>query len=436
MSDNHVVADDPSPAALHERLVEHLKREGSIRTAAVEAAFRAVPRHPFLPGVAPDEAYQDEAIPTKRQADGTPISSSSQPAAMAIMLEQLDVRPGHRVLEIGAGTGYNAALLAHLVGEAGEVVTVDIDEDIVSGARAHLAAVGLGPDRVRVVQGDGGLGFPEAAPYDRIVLTVGAWDIAPAWHEQLTPDGRLLLPVWFRGAQKTVAFERRDGPTGPHLASVSVTGCAFMRLRGAFAGPEAFVPLEPNGHLALTTENRDRIDAAAAFALLAGPSRHLPTPVRVGDGEVWNSLSFWLALHDPTSCILSAEAGATRAELVPHLLGSSSFHYTIGLFDGTALALLTLARPSGEPPPAAGGDALPTSLPLAVRSYGPHDRLARRLVDDLIAWDAAGRPHEARLRLRAYPLPAAYLAAPNETVVDKRWTRLVVSWDDAPTPNA
>ena len=183
---------DTGVPALHQALVDGLKSMGCIRTPAVEAAFRTVPRHLFLPGVPLDRVYSDQAIPTKRQ-DGRPISSSSQPAVMAVMLEQLGLEPGHRVLEIGAGTGYNAALMAWLVGETGQVVTVDIDDDIVAGARAHLAAAGF--DWVRVVCGDGALGYPDAAPYDRIILTVGAWDIAPAWIEQLRPGGRLLLPL-------------------------------------------------------------------------------------------------------------------------------------------------------------------------------------------------------------------------------------------------
>jgi protein-L-isoaspartate(D-aspartate) O-methyltransferase len=86
--------------------------------------------------------------------------------------------PGQRVLEIGAGTGYNAALMAHIVGGSGEVVTVDIERDLVDAARDHLEAAGFG--RVRVVLGDGGDGHPGGAPYDRIILTVGAWDVAPA----------------------------------------------------------------------------------------------------------------------------------------------------------------------------------------------------------------------------------------------------------------
>ncbi len=105
-------------AELHQALVDQLlamrsadSRARLIRSPAVEAAFRAAPRHLFLPEVPVEQVYRDEAIVTKRQ-DGVPISSSSQPAIMAIMLEQLALEPGHRVLEIGAGTGYNAALLA------------------------------------------------------------------------------------------------------------------------------------------------------------------------------------------------------------------------------------------------------------------------------------------------------------------------------------
>ncbi len=99
------------------------------------------------------------------------------------MLEMLDLQPGQHVLEIGAGTGYAAALMAHLVGETGQVVTIDLDEDIVNDARGHLKAAGI--EHVQVICGDGALGWEEAAPYDRVVLTVGASDIAPAWREQI-----------------------------------------------------------------------------------------------------------------------------------------------------------------------------------------------------------------------------------------------------------
>src|SRR5581483_5459570 len=115
---------------------------------------------------------------------------------MAIMLEQLQLKPGLRVLEIGAGTGYNAALMAHIVGETGQVITIDIDEDIVYNARLHLVTAGF--ERVQVICADGGAGYAHAAPYDRIILTVGASDITPAWRDQMKPNGRLLLPLTLR----------------------------------------------------------------------------------------------------------------------------------------------------------------------------------------------------------------------------------------------
>src|SRR3984893_11957908 len=142
-------AEDAS--RIHALLIDELAAAGAVRSPTVEAALRAVPRHLFLPDVPLEEVYRDQAIVTKR-VDGIRVSSSSQPAIMAIMLEQLDVRPGQRVLEIGAGTGYNAALLAHLVGPTGRVVTVDIDDDIVAAARQHLDAAGC--ERVQVVCGD------------------------------------------------------------------------------------------------------------------------------------------------------------------------------------------------------------------------------------------------------------------------------------------
>lgn len=221
-------------SALHQTLIDKLKREKLIRTPTVEAAFRAVPRHLFLPDEPLEEVYQNRAIVTK-QLDGQPVSSSSEPAVMAIMLEQLDLKPGHRVLEIGAGTGYNAALIAHIVGDTGQVIAVDIDEDIAENARKHLAVAGF--DTVQVTCTDGGFGYPSAAPYDRIILTVGAWDIAPAWQEQLKPNGRLLLPLTLReNVQLTVAFESADG----YLESVSASNCGFIKLRGAFAEPQEF----------------------------------------------------------------------------------------------------------------------------------------------------------------------------------------------------
>jgi protein-L-isoaspartate(D-aspartate) O-methyltransferase len=126
-------SDNTEIIGLRNVLVDKLKEMGCIRSPGVEEAFRIIPRHLFVPGVDLDKVYSDNSIPTK-YIDGKLVSSSSQPAIMAIMLEQLGLQPGHRVLEIGAGTGFNAGLMQHMVGNSGMVVTVDIDKDIVDSA--------------------------------------------------------------------------------------------------------------------------------------------------------------------------------------------------------------------------------------------------------------------------------------------------------------
>jgi len=409
--------------ALHQALVNKLKKEGIIATPSVEAAFRAIPRHLFLPGVVPSEVYRDQAIATK-SLNGMFVSSSSQPAIMAIMLELLELKPGQRVLEIGAGTGYNAALLAHIVGETGQVVTIDIDEDIVESAREHLSTAGF--DRVQVVCGDGGLGYSAAAPFDRIILTVQAWDITPAWWEQVRTDGRLLLPLSvIRGVQKLVAFERREDS----LVSVAVEDCGFITLRGAFAGPEQYVQLGPEPGLYVSVEDLSLVDVQAVYRLLVGSSRDLPTSVRVTPHEIWGGLSLWLALHEPNFCGLGAQGIAAERSIVPNLFGfSSKSSSTLGLIGKQGLCVLV---PSGQKASKLSTECIaadPSAFELIIRSFGSDNTLAKSLIKHIAAWDAAGRPSNKGLHIRAYPLNTDYVPSGNETVIPKRWTRLVLNW--------
>lgn len=257
-----------SAETLRTRLVRDLRAGGILRDAAVARALLAVPRHLFLPGVPLREAYADIAVPTRWQ-DGAPISSASQPAIVAIMLEQLRITTGMRVLEIGAGTGYNAALLAELVGPGGAVTTLDIDRDIVDDADAHLAAAGY--SEVHAITADGASGWPANAPYDRVILTAGAADIAPAWYDQLAEGGLLVLPLWLGGAQASVAFRKREGA----LRSESIAACGFMRLRGEEAGSERAVSL-PRGRQ-LFAEDAERIADPIAALLRTRPRLRLWT---------------------------------------------------------------------------------------------------------------------------------------------------------------
>jgi protein-L-isoaspartate(D-aspartate) O-methyltransferase len=408
--------------ALHQALVDGLKASGCIGTPLVEAAFRAVPRHLFLPGVPLDLVYSDEAIPTKR-LDGAAVSSSSQPAIMAVMLEQLQLEPGHRVLEIGAGTGYNAALMAHIVGDAGHVVTVDIDEDLVASAREHLPAAGL--SRVDVVCGDGALGHPDGAPYDRIILTVGAADILPAWWEQLGPDGRLVLPLSLRGPQVSAAFEQANGC----LVSVSVTECGFIMLRGAFAEAGTDIPFGPGPGLRLSAGDRSLFDGETAYRWLTDPSRDWPTTVGITAGEAFGSLRLWLALQEAGFCDLIAEGELADRGIVPYLFGWNSNGWklccTSGLLGKAGLCVLGRA-PDEAPSPEQPRDWAPFDL--LVRSFGPDEALAHCLIEQISAWDTAGRPSTDTLRIRACPPESGYVPDATEVVIEKQWTRLVLGW--------
>ncbi|TDC84931.1 rRNA adenine N-6-methyltransferase family protein [Actinomadura sp. 7K507] len=219
-------------AVLRDAMVDGLKASGAVRSQTVERAMREVPRERFLPGDLPHtEVYADRSVTLSQDDQGFPTSTASQPTIVARMLEQLDVRSGHRVLEIGTASGYNAALLARL---AERVVSLEIDPVL-----AEQAARRLGP-AVDVRAVDGAAGAPDAAPFDRVQATVGVWNIATSWFEQLAPGGRLVVPLWLRpGLEVSVAFERR----GDTLHSLSCEPCAFLRLRGTHTGPDGYHPL-------------------------------------------------------------------------------------------------------------------------------------------------------------------------------------------------
>ncbi len=413
-------------ARLQKALVEKLISVGCIRSPSVESAFRAVPRHLFAPGVALERVYSDNSIPTKH-IDGQLVSSSSQPAIMAIMLEQLQLQPGHRVLEIGTGTGYNAGLMKYLVGDSGLVVTIDIDEDLVESAREHLKSAGL--SNVKVVCGDGGLGYADYAPYDRIILTVGAWDIVTVWWEQLKPSGRLLLPLEIKGGiQKSVAFDKRDD----YLESVSVKDCGFMTLRGVFAKPQdssSLFSLGPEPGLSISVNDGVKVNRDVVYWLLSCPSEDQPSGVYANPGEVvFGGLGLWLSLREPSLCGLSAEGQSADRGIVPCFFvyrGGAEGCGTIGLLRDEGLCVFV--RPPGLDSSSEQPDVSQT-FELFVRSYGSEIEIAKRLIEQTRAWDAAGRPSSNGLRIRAYPEEIDYVPSTDEFVLRKRWTQLVLDW--------
>lgn len=204
-------------------MVDALTVSGVLRSPAIRAALLAVDRARFVPDAGAD-AYRDAPIVLRRGADGLAISTISQPTMVVQMLEQLSLQPGHRVLEVGTASGYNAALLAHLVGDDGYVVTIEIDRALAETAAARLSGVA----NLRVIAGDGRGGYPEDAPYDRIIITAGAAEVPDAWTVQLVDEGRLVVPITGRHRSgRCITYDKVEGA----LIERSSTPCGFVPLR-------------------------------------------------------------------------------------------------------------------------------------------------------------------------------------------------------------
>ncbi|MGW0206720.1 methyltransferase domain-containing protein [Streptomyces sp. NPDC003233] len=279
-------------------------------------AFATVPRHLFVPyyyvagprgyerrwGESPDPqdrerwvrgAYEDVPLAT-RLRDGELVSSSSQPSLMARMLAALEVEDGDRVLEVGAGTGYNAALLAHRLGDDDLVTTVDLEPEITESARRHLEAAGFHP---AVVTGDGARGVPERAPFDRIIATCELSTVPRAWLAQCRPGARILTPL----ATGLLALTVRDATHGE--GRFLGTPAYFVPLRGAGRGGPEGVSLaglpgrarEQETFRFLLALTRDTLDPQEAYALWQREGE----PERERYGVTVGGEHTWAWLDDP-----------------------------------------------------------------------------------------------------------------------------------------
>lgn len=209
---------DTDWAGLRDRMVRDQLERRSISDASVLDAMRSVPRERFIPAEARSRAYQDHAL-----AIGE-AQTISQPYMVAAMTEALHPGSGDRVLEIGTGSGYQAAVLAHL---AAEVFTVERIERLADRARRLLEELGVGNVRFKV--GDGTLGWPEEAPFDGILVTAASPSAPDPLMDQLEPEGgRLVIPVGDRNLQELVRIERR----GTQYTTERLMGCRFVPLLG------------------------------------------------------------------------------------------------------------------------------------------------------------------------------------------------------------
>ena len=394
--------------AMVEAIDRHFTDKGQVLAAEIRQALLAVPRHMYCPGTSLEEAYRhDHAVITDRR-DGEDISSVSAAYLIAEMLDQAVSATGglqgRHVLEIGSG-GYNASLLAELVGESGSVTTVDIDPKVTARAQECLAAAGY--DRqVAVVCADAEYPIGRRS-FDMIIVTAGAWDIPPAWREQLIEGGVLVVPLRTWGLTRSWAL-RRDGD---RLVSHAGRQCGFVPVRGASEHRMRYEEIADGVYLRL--DEGQRIDSARAAALLAEDAETVWAGVSLPPRTALPDLDLWLATRLSAErgqfVVLSAQQSAVDAGTVrpswrfgaPALLTDEALVYRSRLrwtdrrFDLGATA-------HGHAAAAAAG----------------------RMVEHMRAWLEAGSPSPG---LHVAPAGTPDGDLPKGTVLAKRHCRLVLT---------
>ncbi|MEV6013855.1 methyltransferase, FxLD system, partial [Streptomyces sp. NPDC051976] len=401
-------------ATLRNALVDKIREAGYARTPAVEAALRTIPRHLFVPDAPLEDAYANNPVNIKYDTDGTSISCASQPGVVALMLDQLEAQPGDRILELGAGTGYNAALLAHLVGDTGHVTTIDVDDDLVEGARAHLAAAGF--TNVKAQTRDGALGHAEGAPYDRIIATVGAHGVPHAWMQQLAPGGRLVVPQRLKGTvSRSIAYEQRDG----RWTSVSSKMNTFMPLRRGIADDDRrIIPLSADGTVRLQAPAGQPIDANALAGVLNQPRTEEWTGMTVQAMESPEWMELFVSCSLPSGLIrMLFPADAKGTLLTDDPYPSSTAAVDKGAVTYLARRLLKKTTPEGG-----------KFWEFGVIGHGPGStELAARVAEAIRTWDRDYRGSEATFEIRPLDGPSVE-ARSGLFTLDTPLNRIVVDW--------
>ncbi len=198
-------------------LIESLKQRGYLSKPEVIEAMLKVERHKFVPKDLQGQAYVDTPLPIGQE------QTISAPHMVAIMTETLDVKPNHKILEIGTGSGYQAAILAEIVKE-GEIYTVERIRELAEQAKKNLEKCNY--KNIKVLVADGTLGHRLEAPYDRIIVTAGALDIPQVLVDQLKDGGKMLIPVGGRFFQDLILVEKKD----KKITKKNLGGCMFVPL--------------------------------------------------------------------------------------------------------------------------------------------------------------------------------------------------------------
>jgi protein-L-isoaspartate(D-aspartate) O-methyltransferase len=387
---------------LRAAMVEALREQDAISSEPVAAAFAAIPRHLFAPGESLERAYAPHGIVSvKQDSHGRNLSVMSAAHLQAVMLEQAAIEPGMRVLEVGSG-GYNAALIQQLVGPSGHVTTVDIDPDVTSRARACLDAAGY--EQVQVVTADAENGVPEHAPFDRIVVTAGTWDLPPAWLAQMAPDGRLVVPLRLRGLTRSIAFDW----DGAELVGRDYCLAAFVPVQGDGAYDERKVILRDG--IALQTDD-PAIDLDAP-----GLSNALDSAtMELWPGAAWDmpdELDLFVSLNLPRTARLHASERAVEQGIV----APAALRGVATLVDGASLAyrLRRTNQSTGEEES-------------GVAACGPRaEELAGQYAEILVRWSESYRRRGAAT-FRYIPADTARGTFPAHSVI-KHHGAVKVTW--------
>lgn len=203
-------------------LIEDLKAKGYIRSKKVEEAMLSVPRELFVPDDKIMYTYEDQPLMIGLE------QTISAPHMVAMMTELLNLNEGDKVLEIGTGSGYHAAILSKMVGSRGKIVSVERFEDLAKIAEENLKKAKI--TGVKIVVGDGSLGYKDDAPYDKICVTCAAPDIPPPLIEQLKPGGRMVIPIGVYFQELVVV----DKDEGGRITKESVGSVVFVPLIGRY----------------------------------------------------------------------------------------------------------------------------------------------------------------------------------------------------------
>ncbi|MFE4059378.1 methyltransferase, FxLD system [Streptomyces sp. NPDC059096] len=403
MNDATVASDEAM--RLRNKTVDQLKSDGVIVSPGVEAAMRKVPRHLAVPEASLDDAYSPyNAVITQEDEHGNHTSSVSAPQIQAMQLEQAGIRPGDTVLEIGT-SGPNAAYLAELVGPTGQVTTVDIDPAPADRAKRFLGETGY--TNVNVVVADAENGVAKFAPYDAIVVTLGAWDIPPAWIDQLKDDGRLVVPLRINGLTRTYEFVRQ----ADHLVATSAHVCGFVAAQGAGSHTQQVMQLPGEEGVTLRFDEGLPANPSLLDGVLNTPRAETWTGVTVASQEPIGTLQMYLSTQVPTYCFMSTN-GLTSGKIGP--TGSS---WSMVAIDGPHFAYTVVRR-----------DTEKKTAEYGVHAFGPEAaEFAERIAGILRTWGERIRGSEGP-RIAVYPAGTPDDRITGDRIIPKRHSRISISW--------